>query len=127
MISVYGIKEQLNPVKELLSDTINKCMQKVLKFPGNKRSHRFFPMDKQDFYYPEERSNAYIFIEINMMKGRQPETLRTLIRSLFQDIESAVGIAPRDVEIVITEQPAYCWGFRGMVGDEAKLTYKVEV
>ena len=28
----------------------------------------------------------------------------------------------------IKEQPAYCWGFRGMTGDEAHdLTYKVDV
>jgi hypothetical protein len=32
-----------------------------------------------------------------------------------------------DVEITITETPKYNWGIRGMIGDELKLNYKVEV
>jgi len=46
---------------------------------------------------------------------------------LFVEIESELGIAPIDVEITIKEQPAHCWGLRGMTGDEANLSYKIKV
>ena len=127
MIVIYGIKQQLNPIKTQLSDTIHACMQSILGMPEGKRAHRFIPMDAEDFYYPDDRSDAYTVIEINLIEGREKDTLKRLIKMLFKEIEEQVGITPVDVEITINEQPAHCWGFRGMTGDEAKLNYKVNV
>lgn len=127
MIVIYGIKEQLNPVKAKLSDVIHTCLQSALGLPEDKRAHRFIPMDHEDFYYPGGRSDAYTVIEINLIEGREKSTLKLLIKTLFKEIEEQIGIAPVDVEITIKEQPAHCWGFRGMTGDEAKLNYNVNV
>ena len=127
MIRVYGIKKQLNPIKAKLSDVINQCMVEALSFPDNKRAHRFIPMEKEDYYYPEGRTDSYIVIEISMMEGRSVEAKKKLIHLLFESIESKVGVQSVDVEITITESPACNWGFRGITGDEAKLNYKVNV
>ena len=127
MIRIYGIKEELDPIKATLSDVINKCMVEALSFPGNKRAHRFIPMEKEDFFYPEGRTDAYTVIEISMMEGRSVEAKKKLIHLLFEEIESEVGISPVDLEITIYESPACNWGFRGITGDEAKLNYKVTI
>ncbi|MAZ65991.1 MAG: tautomerase family protein [Kangiellaceae bacterium] len=128
MIVIYGIKEKLNPIKAQLSDVIHACMQSVLGMPEDKRAHRIVPLEREDFYYPGGRSDAYTVIEINMMAGRKPETQKALIKALFIEIERQLGLAPIDVEITIKEQQPYQWGFRGMTGDEAKdLKYKVNV
>ena len=128
MIVVYGIKEKLNPIKGRLSDIVHGCMQSVLGLPEDKRAHRFIPLEKEDFYYPGGRSDAYTVIEINMMAGRKPETQKALIKALFKEIEEQLGIAPVDIEITIKEQQPYQWGFRGMTGDEVSdLKYKVNV
>ncbi len=128
MIVVYGIKEKLNPIKSQLSDVIHKSMQSVLGMPEDKRAHRFIPLDKSDFYYPGGRSDNYTVIEINMMEGRQIETKKALIKSLFSTIESELNILPVDIEITIKEQPKHCWGFRGITGDEVNdLKYSVNV
>ena len=128
MIVVYGIAEQLNPIKAVLSEVIHDCMQQVLGLPEDKRAQRFVPLQADDFYYPKDRSNAYTVIEINMMQGRTVDTQKALIHALFKQIDAKLGISPIDVEITIKEQPAHCWGFRGMTGDEARdLSYKVNV
>lgn len=128
MIVIYGIKEKLNPIKSQLSDVIHSCMQSVLGLPEDKRAQRFIPLEADDFYYPDGRSQAYTVIEINMMQGRTVETQKALIKALFQNIESSIGIQPIDIEITIKEQPAHCWGFRGITGDEARdLKYKINV
>ncbi len=127
MIVIYGIKEKLNPTKAKMSDVIHGCMQSVLGMPEDKRAHRFIAMEKEDFYYPGGRSDAYTAIEINMMAGRKPETQKALIKELFKQFEQQLNIAPVDVEITIKEQPPHCWGFRGITGDEAMLNYKVNV
>lgn len=49
------------------------------------------------------------------------------IKEKLNPIEVQLGIPAADVEITIKEQPAHCWGFRGITGDEAKLNYKVDV
>jgi phenylpyruvate tautomerase PptA (4-oxalocrotonate tautomerase family) len=128
MIVIYGIKEKLNPIKAKLSDVIHGCMQTVLGMPEDKRAHRIVPLDRDDFYYPGGRSDAYTVIEINMMAGRKPETQKELIKTIFREIETQLGLKPVDVEITIKEQQPYQWGFRGMTGDEANdLKYKVNV
>ncbi|MFT0139553.1 tautomerase family protein [Alcanivoracaceae bacterium MT1] len=128
MIVVYGIKERLNPIKSQLSDVIHDCMQSVLGMPEDKRAHRFVPLERDDFYYPGGRSDAYTVIEINMMAGRKPETQKALIKAIFRELESQLSLPPVDVEITLKEQQPYQWGFRGMTGDEAKdLKYNVNV
>ncbi len=128
MVVIYGIKENLNPIKADLSDVIQQSMTQALGLPEDKRAHRFILLDKSDFYYPSGRSDAYTVIEVNMMEGRKVETKKALIKALFNNIELRLGIAPVDIEITIKEQPAHCWDFRGITGDEvADLTYKVHV
>ena len=128
MIIVYGIKEQLNPIKAQLSDVIHACMQTALGMPEDKRAHRFIPMEAGDFYLPGGRSTAYTVIEVNMMAGRQVDTKKALIKLLFTAIEERLSIDPVDIEITIHEQEPHCWGFRGMTGDEARdISYKVNV
>lgn len=128
MVVIYGIKEHLNAIKADLSDVIQESMTQALGLPEDKRAQRFVPLDKSDFYYPSGRSDAYTVIEVNMMEGRKVETKKALIKALFNNIESSLGIAPIDVEITIKEQPAHCWGLRGITGDEVSdLTYKVNV
>ncbi|HBC56764.1 MAG TPA: tautomerase family protein [Gammaproteobacteria bacterium] len=128
MIVIFGIRENLNPIKKQLSDVIHECMKSALGMPDDKRAHRFIPMEKEDFYFPGGRSDSYTVIEINMMKGRKIETQKYLIKKLFSEIEAELSISPIDIEIVIKEQEPYQWGFRGLTGDEANdLRYKVDI
>ncbi len=127
MIVIYGIDEQLNPIKSTLSDVIHGCMRETLGMPEDKRIHRFIPMKRENFYYPGGRSEAYTIIEINMMAGRQVDTKKALIKSLFRAIEDTLSIAPLDIEITLKEQEPHCWGFRGVTGDEIRdLSYKID-
>ena len=127
MIRIYGIKEKLNPIKAELSDIINQCMVEALSFPDNKRAHRLIPLDSDNYYYPEGRTDAYTVLEISLISGRSVEAKKNLIHLLFKEIESNLGISPIDIEITISESPASNWGFRGVTGDEAKLNYAVNV
>lgn len=127
MIRVYGIKERLNPVKARLSEILCGCMEKALGLPAEKRFHRFFPMETEDFYYADGRSDAYTVIEINMMEGRSDAAKGELVHLLFTRINQELGIAPVDVEIAISEAPPANFGFCGVCGDGAKLNYRVDV
>jgi len=126
-IKIYGVKGKLNLVRDRLSDVIHECVVEALQFPRDKRAHRFFPMDKENFIFPVGRTEAYTIIEIIMIEGRSVEARKRLIRLLFDRIQEKVGIQHQDLEVCIQESPACNWGFRGMHGDEIKLNYKIDV
>lgn len=126
-IKVYGLREQLDPVKARLSDVIHSCVVDALSFPQDKRFHRFFPLDREDFYYPPGRTERYTIVEIGMFEGRSVGAKKTLIRLLFERTQATLGLEPADLEITITETPKHNWGFRGQPGDEVGLGYRVEV
>ncbi len=126
-IKIYGLKDHLEPIRERLSITIHQCVMQALGLPEDKRAHRFFPLEKENFYMPGGRSDAYTILEISMIEGRSLETRKKLVRLLFDRIRDEVGIEHQDIEICIYESPAANWGFRGFHGDEAKLNYKVNI
>ncbi|WP_270936201.1 tautomerase family protein [Falsiroseomonas oryzae] len=125
---VYGIRENLVPIRQALSDAINESISVAFTFPAERRLQRFFPMDRADFIYPpHERSDRYIIIEIDTFQGRTKETLKALVREIYARVPAATGIEPRDIDVIVSEQPRHAWGLMGENGDEIKLTYKVEV
>jgi phenylpyruvate tautomerase PptA (4-oxalocrotonate tautomerase family) len=128
-VKIYGIAEHLVPVRAQLSDAIHSCVVEALQFPLDKRAHRFFPMDRADFFIPggQDRTDRYTIIEISLFEGRTVAARKELIRLLFERINAAVQISPADIEITITETPRHNWGFRGRPGDEIGLNYTVEV
>lgn len=125
-VKIYGRKEKLLPIKRALSDVIHTCTMQVLGLPAEKRHHRFFPLDAEDFIYPADRSAAYTIIEVNLMSGRSMATRKRLVQTLFAQLHEQLDIAPQDVEITLVESPPCNWGFRGLHGDEAILNYKVQ-
>jgi len=126
-VKIYDLKAKLDPIKKQLSDTIHSCVMEALQFPADKRAHRFIGLERDDFFMPAGRSDAYIIIEITMIEGRSVDARKKLIRLLFDRIQVEVGVAPMDVEVCIYESPACNWGFRGMHGDEFKLNYAINV
>lgn len=126
-VKIYGLKTSLDPIKERLSVTIHSCLVDALKLPSNKKFHRFFSMERADFYYDPGRTEAYTIIEISMFAGRSVEVKKQLIRLLFERIQEQFNISPQDIEITMTETPALNWGIRGLPGDELQLNYKVDL
>jgi 4-oxalocrotonate tautomerase family enzyme len=126
-IKIYGLKNHLRPIQQKLSDVLHECAVDALKLPLDKRFHRFIALDKDDFIYPSDRSEAYTIIEISMFEGRTVEAKKALIYRIFERFEADLGINPQDVEITIFETPRHNWGIRGKTGDELALNYKVEV
>jgi len=126
-VKVYGLADNLNPIKSELPCIIHGCIVEALAYPPNKKFHRFFPMAKEDFYFPDDRTEAYTIIEISIFQGRTVEAKKHLIQLLFQKIHQELGISPQDLEITMFETPKGNWGIRGLPGDKLHLNYKLEI
>ena len=126
-IKIYGVKDWLTPIRETLSHIIHLCMVEALELPDDKKFHRFFPMERDNFYFASGRTEAYTIIEISMFEGRTVEAKKQLINLLFDRLNKELNLSPQDVEITIFETPQHNWGIRGLPGDELSLNYKVNV
>lgn len=126
-IKIFGLREQLYPIRKELSDAIHACVVMALGLPEGKRAHRFMPLEREDFYFPAGRSQRYTIIEISMFEGRTVETKKHLIRLLYKELWRRCQLEANDVEITISETPRANWGIRGLPGDELTLNYEVNV
>lgn len=126
-IKIYGLRGPLERQRDQLSKAIHSCVTEVLSYPQGKIFHRFITLEKENFIFPDDRSDSYTIIEISMFEGRSVEAKKSLVRGLFACIERACGIAPQDLEITIFETPKENWGIRGKCGDELALNYNVNV
>lgn len=104
-IKIYGMKENLNPIKVTLSNVIHSCMVDALQLPEDKKFHRFFPMDKEDFYFANGRTDAYTIIEISMFEGRTMDAKKQLIHLIFERMHHQLHIDPQDVELLFLKRP----------------------
>ncbi len=126
-IKIYGLRSNLNENKNALSKAIHDAVMIALEYPPEKKFHRFISLEQSDYFFPDDRSEHYIIIEISMFEGRSVEAKKSLIRKLYSNIETQTGIVSQDIEMTIFETPKENWGIRGKPGDELALGYKVEV
>lgn len=126
-VKIFGNKSFFEKNREKISDEVHNAVVKALDFPIDKKFHRFFPMEIEDFIYPEGKSEKYIIIEISMFEGRSIEAKKKLINLIYKNLNEKLEISNNDVEITIFETPKASWGIRGVCGDELELNYKVEL
>jgi phenylpyruvate tautomerase PptA (4-oxalocrotonate tautomerase family) len=124
---VYGRADELRPVRTELSDLLHRAAVDVLGLPVDKRFHRFFPMDPEDFPTPAGRSARYTVVEVVLFPGRSVATKKAFLRRVFADARAQLGLDPVDLEVVLMEPPRHDWGIRGLPGDELDLPYRVDV
>lgn len=125
-VKIYGLKENIEKNRVEISNAIHNSITTALEFPKEKRFHRFISFSKEDFIFPDSRTENYLIIEIIMFKGRSNTTKKSLIELLFKNI-GKIGINPSDLEITLIEEPPENWGIRGVVGSELKISYRVEI
>ncbi len=123
---VYGQRPVLVSLRARLSDVLHAAAVDVLRLPEDKRFHRFFPLDAEDFPVPAGRSERYTVIEVLMFEGRSVATKKSFYARLYADAAAQLGINATDLEISIVETPRHDWGIRGQAGDELALTYEVQ-
>jgi phenylpyruvate tautomerase PptA (4-oxalocrotonate tautomerase family) len=126
-IKIYGRKELFARARTEISDSVHAAVVEALRYPEEKRFHRFLGLDAEDYVHPGDRSADYLIIEISIFTGRSIDAKKRLIRGICSRLADKPGISPQDVEITIFETPRENWGIRGMPGDELALGYQVTV
>src|SRR5688572_22837970 len=126
-VKVYGLKSSLSAIRAELSEAIHESLMEAFALPREKRFQRFFALEREEFLFPEGRSDKYTIVEISVFEGRSAEAKKRLITALYTRVAERAKVSPEDLEITIFETPRSNWGIRGKPGDELALDYKVNV
>lgn len=126
-VKIYALKLHIDENRVLISQGIHDAIITALHYPKEKKAQRFIPLEKENFFYPDGRTDQYTIIEISMFEGRSTEAKKSLIRQIFKNLTELTNMSEQDIEITIFETPKSNWGIRGMIGDELDLNYKVDV
>jgi hypothetical protein len=91
-IKIFGLAQELNRHKDKMSEVIHSCIVDGLKFPPDKKFQRFFPMDSDNFYFPEGRTEKYTIIEVSVFEGRSTEAKKEFIGLVYKRFREQLDI-----------------------------------
>jgi phenylpyruvate tautomerase PptA (4-oxalocrotonate tautomerase family) len=108
-------------------DAVHEALIEAFRIPQEDRLQQLIELDADHFEIPSDRSEAFALVEITAYPGRSADAKRALYQALARRCE-AVGIAPQDLFVVISEPPLENWSARGGVSSaDAKPGFKLDV
>nr|WP_315189320.1 tautomerase family protein [uncultured Albidiferax sp.] len=100
-----------------LMEAVYLALRDALQVPEDDRQIRYIEHRPEHFWVAPGKTENYTLVDILMFPGRSVETKRALYQALMQRL-GALGIAPADLMVVLTEPPMESWGIRGVPASE---------
>nr|WP_315426930.1 tautomerase family protein [uncultured Albidiferax sp.] len=96
-----------------LMEAVYLSMREALKVPDDDRQVRYIEHRPEHFWVAPGKTENYTLVEVMMFPGRSIDAKRALYQGIVQRL-GALGIAPLDVMVVLTEPPKESWGVLGV-------------
>lgn len=120
-VKVYALHNNIKRNKRIISYIIHEAVTLVFNVPKDKKFHRFIGFDKEDFIFPDTKTDNYTIIEIDVFNTKTEEEKEGLIRLINANMNDKVGINLENVEIIINEIPKSNWSLRGHIADQRNV------
>ncbi|MBN1500479.1 MAG: tautomerase family protein [Spirochaetes bacterium] len=112
IVKVNVLKGLSSAEKKEIHDAIHQSLVSALKIEDWDYFHRLYEFSKEDFIFPESKSDRFILIEIHLFSGRTKEQKANLYKILCDSLEN-IGIPRMDIFIQVLDPPLENWGIRG--------------
>ena len=127
LVKISLIKGRSKDEKAALVEAIHSALRTAFKIPEDDRNLRILEFEPENFDLPEEKTEDYTLIEMDVFPGRSLEAKRALYQNIIENLKP-LGIQPGDVLITLKEIPLDNWGIRGGVpASEVDLGFKLDV
>jgi phenylpyruvate tautomerase PptA (4-oxalocrotonate tautomerase family) len=128
LVKVEILKGKSVEYKKAILDGIHSALVEAFKIPEYDKNQRLYELDKENFEFPQTKSEKYTLIELTVFKGRSLEAKKLLYSSIASNLAKSPGIKGEDIIIVIHEPPMENWGVKGgNPASEVNLGFKVNV
>ena len=113
LVRVEIIKGKSSEYKKTLLDCIHEALVETLHIEDWDRFQRIIEIKKEDFEFPEGKTDNFMIIELTIFPGRTKEQKKNAIEMITAKITERLSIAPTDIFIVFSEPPTENWGMGG--------------
>ncbi|RRD67180.1 tautomerase family protein [Vandammella animalimorsus] len=112
---------------QAMIEAVYQAQRVALQVPEGDRQIRYIEHRPEHFAVPPGKTEDYTFVEILLFPGRSLAAKRRLYQEIVSRL-GTLGIAPRDVFIVLHEPPLDNWGLRGgQPASELDLGFRLDV
>ncbi len=128
LVKVEIIKGKSFEYKKSILDGIHSALVEAFKIPDHDRNQRLYEIDRENFEFPNTKTEQFTIIELIVFKGRSNEAKKYLYSAIVKNLDESPGIRGEDILIVIHEPPMENWGIRGgKPANEVDLGFEIEV
>ena len=126
LIRIEILKGHSKEYKKTMFQCVHDALVNALSIPDDDRFQRIYELDRENFEFNDSKSDNFTLIELAFLPGRSKEMKRNAITEIARLLEERLGIAPKDVIIIINEPHLDNWGFSGKQASDLELRYKKE-
>lgn len=124
LVQIEIVKGRSASEKEALFDAVHNALVEAIKIPDDDRVQMLIEYENENFDVPR---TAFTIVRVTMFPGRSTAAKRDLYHGIVARL-GELGIAPRDVFIVLQEPPLENWGIRGGIpASEVELGFELDV
>ncbi len=128
LVKIEILKGKSNEHKKAILDGVHDALVQAIKIPDYDRSQRVYELDKDNFEYPETKTDNVTLIEITMFQGRSLAAKKELYKTITENLAQNPGITGDDITIVLYEPPLENWGIKdGKPAIEVNLGFEIKV
>lgn len=128
LVKIEILKGKSEEHKKAILDGIHDALVQAIKIPDYDRFQRLYELNKNNFEYPETKTDNVTLIEITMFQGRSLAAKKELYKAITYNLAQNPGIDGNDITIVICEPSLENWGVKGgKPADEVDLGFEIEV
>lgn len=113
LVRIDMIRGKSYEYKKTLLDCVHEALKEALGIEEWDRFQRITEIGRSDFETSPDKSDDFMIIELTLFPGRTKEQKGKAIGLITSKLSDKLGIAPKDVFIVINEPPLENWGFAG--------------
>lgn len=127
IVKLSMIKGRTASEKSNVITRIQTSLVESFRIPEYDKNFRVMEFNKEDFVLPPGKSDKYILIEITIFPGRSINAKRLLYARIVDNLKQ-LDIEPKDIFIILYEEPLDNWGIRGgYPASEIDLGFELKV
>jgi phenylpyruvate tautomerase PptA (4-oxalocrotonate tautomerase family) len=107
-------------------DAVYQAQLLAFKLPADDKQIRYVQHQPEHFPVPPGKTENFTFIEFQIFPGRSLAAKRQLYEGVVARLEP-LGIAAKDITIVLHEPPLDNWGLAGRPASEVDLGFNLKV
>ena len=113
LVKIEILKGKNAEYKKAILRGVHSALVESFKIPESYTNNRLYELEKENFEFPEGRSDQFTSIELTVFKGRSFEEKKKLYTEIIKNLKNDPGIDGNDILIIINEPTMENWGIRG--------------